>query len=44
MPALPTDQAVPYVVAAYGVFAVLVGAYVTILRARMARRRRDDEH
>lgn len=46
MPALPTDEAIPYVVAAYGAFGALIGAYVAILHARVARRRRrpsDDE-
>jgi hypothetical protein len=46
MPALPTDEAIRYVVAAYGAFGGLIGAYVAILRKRTGRRRRtarDDE-
>ena len=43
MPALPLDDAGPYVAAAYLVFLGLVLAYVAIMAARLTRLRRDVE-
>jgi hypothetical protein len=37
MPALPLDEAGPYVAGAYGVFVALVVAYVAIMRGKVAR-------
>ena len=37
MPALPLDEAGPYVAAAYVVFIALIGIYVAIMAAKLAR-------
>ena len=37
MPALPLDEAGPYVAAAYVVFIALIGVYVAIMAAKLAR-------
>ncbi len=43
MPALPLDDAGPYVAAAYLVFLALVLAYVAIMATRQARLQKDVE-
>ena len=41
MPALPLDEAGPYVAAAYVVFVALIGVYVAIMAAKLARIERE---